>query len=304
MNKKKLGLIIAAVVLALVIAVVVFVVFFKEETYRVLKVFNVQGEATVTRKDIGEIDPYNNMVLESGDDISLVTGEMSLQADEDKFIYLEEGTELILEAAGDSENSKTTIDLKKGAITNNIKNKLSDGSSYEVNTPNSTMSVRGTIFRVEVYEENGIKYTKISVFEGVVASRLVYKDGTISDEEVLITKDKEVLIFEDDKTTDYVYGPKDIEEAEVPDKVTDMLETEKESGRDVTVPGEGSTEGTGDENVTYCTVTFMYGGAVFGTQTVQKGSTANEPSLVPMDGGSWDWDFSKPVEEDITVKWQ
>lgn len=51
-----------------------------------------------------------------------------------------------------SEKSKTVIELQSGAITNDIRNKLSEGSSCEVNTPNSTMSVRGTMFRVVVYE--------------------------------------------------------------------------------------------------------------------------------------------------------
>ena len=57
------------------------------------------------------------MVLESGDTVALVKGVMMLQADEDKFISLEEDTELVLNAAGSSTNSKTTIELKKGTTT-------------------------------------------------------------------------------------------------------------------------------------------------------------------------------------------
>ena len=178
MNKKAIVIIITFVVLAAITALVLFLTVFKDKSYRILKVFEVDGDATVTRKDIGDIDPYVNMVLESGDNISLKTGLMTLQADEDKFIYLEEGTELVLNASGNSQNSRTTIELKSGAITNDIQNKLSEDSSYEINTPNSTMSVRGTMFRVCVYEENGIKYTKITVFDGSVASYLVYKDGS------------------------------------------------------------------------------------------------------------------------------
>jgi ferric-dicitrate binding protein FerR (iron transport regulator) len=209
--KSKKMIIISAIVLAVVAALVVFLVLSKKDAYRILKVFELDGEAKVTRSDIGEIDPYVNMVLESGDNVKLNTGLMTLQADDDKYIHLEEGTELVLNAAGDSANSKTTIELKSGAITNDIQNKLSEESYYEVNTPNSTMSVRGTMFRVEVYMENGIKYTKVSVFEGGVASYLVYKDGTKSDREVKIEKGKEVIIYEDDKTVDYVSAPKDID---------------------------------------------------------------------------------------------
>ena len=51
-------------------------------------------------------------------------------------------------------------------------------------------------------------------------------------------------------------------------------------------------------------VTFLYNGAVFGTQTVKAGACAQEPSLMPEAGGSWDYDFSKPVMEDITIEWK
>ena len=103
MNRKAIIIIISIILLASVTALVLFLTLFKDKSYRILKVFLVDGEATVTRKDIGDIEPYANMVLESGDNISLKTGLMTLQADEEKYIYLEEGTELILNASGNSD---------------------------------------------------------------------------------------------------------------------------------------------------------------------------------------------------------
>ena len=298
--KSKKVIIISAIVLAVVAALVVFLVLSKKDAYRILKVFELDGEAKVTRSDIGEIDPYVNMVLESGDNVKLNTGLMTLQADDDKYIHLEEGTELVLNATGDSANSKTTIELKSGAITNDIQNKLSEESSYEVNTPNSTMSVRGTMFRVEVYMENGIKYTKVSVFEGGVASYLVYKDGTTSDREVKIEKGKEVLIYEDDKTVDYVSEPKDIDYSQLPESVLKLLEDAINEGRDLDL--------TVDELQKYLssvvTVTFKYNGKTFGSQTIKRGDKATKPSLAPASSGKWDWDFSKPVNKDIVIEWK
>ncbi len=298
--KSKKMIIISAIVLAVVAALVVFLVLSKKDAYRILKVFELDGEAKVTRSDIGEIDPYVNMVLESGDNVKLNTGLMTLQADDDKYIHLEEGTELVLNAAGDSANSKTTIELKSGAITNDIQNKLSEESYYEVNTPNSTMSVRGTMFRVEVYMENGIKYTKVSVFEGGVASYLVYKDGTKSDREVKIEKGKEVIIYEDDKTVDYVSAPKDIDYSQLPESVLKLLEDAINEGRDLDL--------TIDELEKYLssvvTVTFKYNGKTFGSQTIKRGDKATKPSLAPASSGKWDWDFSKPVNKDIVIEWK
>ena len=65
----------------------------------------------------------------------------------------------------------------------------------------------------------------------------------------------------------------------------------------------GLKEETTNQKSEY-TVTFLYNGAVFGTQTVKAGACAQEPSLMPEAGGSWDYDFSKPVVEDITIEWK
>lgn len=48
---------------------------------------------------------------------------------------------------------------------NYLSEKLSEKSSYEVTVPNSTMAVRGTVFRVAiVYDEGGDSYTTVQVF--------------------------------------------------------------------------------------------------------------------------------------------
>ena len=52
------------------------------------------------------------------------------------------------------------------------------------------------------------------------------------------------------------------------------------------------------------TVTFMYNGAVFGTQHVKEGQCAIEPWLNPASTGSWDADFTEPVTGDLTIQWQ
>ncbi|SEQ73171.1 FecR family protein [Lachnospiraceae bacterium NE2001] len=301
MDKKKTIIVITAgVLVAIIVALVLFLTVFRKDAYRILKVYEYSGKASVTRQDIGNIEPYNNMVLESGDTVALDEGKLVLLADEDKYIHLEEGTELVLNATGSSDTSKTTIELKSGAITNDIQNKLSEGSSYEVNTPNSTMSVRGTIFRVEVYEENGIKYTRVSVFEGKVASRLIYKNGDVADNEVTIEKGKEVLIYEDDNTVDYVSPPRDIDYSDLPESVIELLDKALSDGRDLDIAR--------DELEKYLnsivTVTFVYDGKVFGTQTIERGGKAVEPTLTPAASGSWDWDFSKKVNKDTTIEWK
>lgn len=304
MEKKKNGkiFIIIGVAIVAIIAVIVAVLLKKNgKGYRLLKVFEVEGDANVSRDGTGDIEPYANMVLESGDTVTLTKGTFTIKADEDKYIYLEDGTEIKLNATGNSQDSKTAIDLVSGAITNDIQNKLSSESSYEVNTPNSTMSVRGTIYRVEVFEKDGVKYTKVSVFNGEVVTKLIYADGTISDEEVSVEEGKEVLIYDDGKTVDYVSGPKDIDYSQLPDSVLKkLLDYINKDDRDV------SGDDKEIEKILYgpFEVTFSYNGTVFGTQTVKKGECAQMPSLQPSESGSWDYDFSQPVYGDLTIEWK
>ncbi len=301
MKKKAIiGAIIGAVILVILVTII-FIFKHKKPEYRLLKVYDVAGKASVTRKDIGELEPYNNMVLESGDRVALDTGEMVLQADNDKYIYLEEHTELVLKASGTSRNSKTTIELEKGGITNDIQNKLSEDSSYEINTPNSTMSVRGTIYRVYVYEEDGVKYTKITVFQGKVVTHLKYKDGTISTKTVEVEGGKETLIYEDGKTVDYVFDTQDIDYEEVPDYILEVLLGMARDDRELSITQEELEELLSKGPFT---VTFMYNGNVFGTQTVERGKTATIPTLKPAQTGSWKFDFTTPITENTTIEWK
>ena len=91
----------------------------KEDAYRVLKVFEMSGEATVTREGSGELAAYVGMNLENGDRISVGEGStIRLSLDGDKYIQLDELTVLELEATGSQTDSRTVIKLKEGTILN------------------------------------------------------------------------------------------------------------------------------------------------------------------------------------------
>lgn len=305
-NKKNV-VIIVAIIAIVVLAVLLLVLLGKKDSYRIIKIHEFEGVATVTRPDMGEIEPYNNMLLESGDSIYLDSGNMTLKMDEDKYAYVEEKTEFSLHAEGDNTDSKTTITVTKGSITNEIQNSLSSESSYEVNTPNSTMAVRGTVFRVSTYyDEDGVCYTKVSVFEGEVTSRLVYPDGKVSDEEVLVPAGKEAIIYEDGKTTDYLTDVTDIDYSNLPDDLLDLIEDilgiEIDSfSTDETATKENQTT---EEQINDFVVTFTYNGTTFATQQVAEGECATVPLLAPAMSGDWEFDFATPIVEDTTIIWK
>ena len=353
----------------------------KEESYRDIKIMSIKGTATVERASVGSLDAYEEMKLESGDRLSVdSSSSLILSMDDNKYAMLEPGSSLTLEADGTRENSRTVIHLEAGAVMNYLSEKLSEKSSYEVTVPNSTMAVRGTVFRVAiVYDEDGDSYTTVQVFDGIVGCRLVFPDGTISEEEVQLAPGKEVLIHGDTEISEYV-GDKghDIdyttlnrealefllfciddgsdlcltreeveellrrldqtEEPEESAEVKKPAKTEKEPAvietPEPVVPAVeetpsssgGSSEtskdspgnddnqkshhsskkkpSSSDEETKTYTVTFQTAsGDVFCTQTVEDGKTASKPKLQPSASGSWNYDFTKAVTENIIIKW-
>lgn len=353
----------------------------KEESYRDIKVMSIKGTATVERASVGSLDAYEDMKLESGDRLSVdSSSSLILSMDDNKYAMLEPRSSLTLEADGTRENSRTVIHLEAGAVMNYLSEKLSEKSSYEVTVPNSTMAVRGTVFRVAiVYDEDGDSYTTVQVFDGIVGCRLVFPDGTISEEEVQLAPGKEVLIHGDTEISEYV-GDKghdidyttlnrealefllfciddgsdlcltreEVEELlrrldqteepeesaevkkpaktekepavietpepvvpaveETPSSSGESSETSKDSpGNDDNQKSHHSSKkkpSSSDEETKTYTVTFQTAsGDVFCTQTVEDGKTASKPKLQPSASGSWNYDFTKAVTENIIIKW-
>ncbi|MGN0653390.1 MAG: FecR domain-containing protein [Oscillospiraceae bacterium] len=202
--KTKIIIISATVLVTGTVATVVGVSLSKEEAYRVIKVFEMTGEAVVTRAGTGDLDAYVGMNLESGD--TLVVGDDStlrISMDSDKYVLLDGGTVLELTATGSSSDSRTVINLKQGTILNELTNPLSANSSYEVSTPKSTMAVRGTSFIVSVEEQSdGSFITTESTLQGKVEVELLDKDGNPTGNTALVTPDTSVTILtEPDETS-------------------------------------------------------------------------------------------------------
>ena len=194
--KMKIILVCAAVAVAGGTAAVVGVALTKEDSYRVIKVFELNGEAVVTRADQGDLDAYVGMNLESGD--SLTVGDDStlrISMDNDKYILLDSGTILELTATGTAADSRTVVDLKQGTILNEITNALSENSSYEVSTPKASMAVRGTSYMVSVEkEEDGSFIIRENTFQGNVEAELFDPKGNRTGNTALVPPDKGVTI--------------------------------------------------------------------------------------------------------------
>ena len=239
-------------------AVALCLIFFlnKEDAYRSIEVYNVEGTAEVEREVIGVLDAYAGMMLQNEDNVAVeASSYLYLKLDEDKYVLLEPGTKVRLIATGNSENSKTTIYLETGAIVSRIDNELSEDSVYEVVTPNSTMAVRGTIFRIEVSvnTEDEVKeegnpvptQTKVLVFEGQVDSKLIQPSGEVSETVVQISANTSITIEMTEMESEYAGEPielkaKEYEQMnlEILDFLVEAVEEREEQGKELDIPAE------------------------------------------------------------------
>lgn len=164
---------------AVVGTVVAAAILLNDQAYRTVAVQEVNGTSIIQNEKQESSNAYVGMHLNSGDDVTVqAASDLTLLLDMDKYVYAEENTHFWLEAEGDSETSKTRIYLDQGAELNRLNTELTEGEEYEVDTPNSVMAVRGTVFRVCVYyDSDGIAWAALEVYDGNVEVFLKTLDG-------------------------------------------------------------------------------------------------------------------------------
>lgn len=228
-SSKKIMIIICAAAVVIVVAVVMLLSG-KEEYFRSVLVYELDGSAVIERADIGTIDAAENLYLESGDRVSVKEDSMMrMKLDDDKYITAEADTVFSLEAKGSEQDSKTRINLEQGAITNEIQNPLSKDSIYETAAPNSIMAVRGTVYRAQLYDDGeGGQDMRLCCFEGTVAATPVLPDGTLG-EEVLVHEGSELTVYSDGTADE----PKDIDFSSLPQQAIETLTDLVNNGTDI-----------------------------------------------------------------------
>ena len=158
-----------AVTLALIAGVIVLIILLNTG-YRNIRVADLTGTSRVTSM-LSVSDAFKGQNLVSGDNVEVLEkSSLTLALDSDKHVVASELTKFSVEAFGaEGKDSRTIIHLEKGTISNQIDNKLLPSESYVVESPNASMSVRGTVFTVNVYyDNNGRCHTAVEVKEGTV----------------------------------------------------------------------------------------------------------------------------------------
>lgn len=349
---KKKGILIAiAGVVVLAALGIFFFVSNKEEGYRMMQVYQVSGQATIERENIGLMDAFENLNLLTGDKVEVAAESfMRLKVDEDKFVFAEAGSEFKIKATGSENSGKTNIELEKGAVTVEVQNKLADDEAFEVTTPNSVMAIRGTVFRISAdVDEAGEPITRISILEGEVSVQKKDENGNLTEEQSIVSGSEAIIYKEADEVKITIVDEISITEfpvevleflkeisterrelvisSEEIQNLIEKLEGDSEEGDSQEEPEKGDSEegdsqegepeqddseandsqeedvqeNEADDTTTY-TVTFMYQGKVFATQTVKAGEMVSKPKLMPAPSGKWNFDFSTPIESDIVIE--
>ena len=172
-SQKTILAISAAVVALIVIVSVVLIWKNQHQSYRSIKIVEMDGTVTIDREGISGLNASVNMNLVSGD--YLTTGQdayVVLRLDTDKYVMLGECGAMKVNAQGTEAAARTSIQLEAGSVLSEIQNPLGQDASYDIVTPNATMSVRGTVFEVRKNEsENADEEGTISVlvYDGCVA---------------------------------------------------------------------------------------------------------------------------------------
>ena len=248
------GKIIAAVVGILVVAgvAVTVVLVISPKDYRTIKIEELNGQTIILNESNSSQEAYKGMNLKSGDVVTVQEdANMTLLLDMDKYMFADAGTKFTVEASGNSEksNTKTRIILEEGSVLCRLDSKLGDEESFEVETPNSVMSVRGTIFKMTIYkDENGDNYAKVDVLEGSVKVDLYNENGEKTGEEGLIEAGQAATVHSNTTISEFVIGESDISYDDFSGPMASFVVETVDTGREICIGEDLFKHYTGLEN--------------------------------------------------------
>lgn len=194
MKKSKKILIPVSIVVVLI--AIVLVVVMMNRGHRVIKVESVEGEVELDRGSAVK-EVFKDMNLRSEDMVT--TGEdglLELRADEDKYIVAIENTCFEIVSKGNAKEGRLKIKLKYGTSLIEIENKLPEGASFEVETPNAALSVRGTTFEVTYIPETNTTILKVT--DGLVEAETDTESQMVPAGSTAVITDEHIVLASED----------------------------------------------------------------------------------------------------------
>lgn len=169
-------------ILMVIAGAIVLSLYFGGDIARRLIVTDITGTAYISR-DGKRIGAGKQTALQSGDIITTSENSfMRISVDRDKYVMVEPNSTVYIYFTEVDSRGDISVNLTKGAVICRLNNKLRKNATFSLKTPNSSVAVRGTVFRAEfdyVKEYMGYKdvmITQVQNFDGTVALQLYDSD--------------------------------------------------------------------------------------------------------------------------------
>lgn len=225
-RKKVIAVVVAAAIVVLGILAYIMVSGNGKQTYRSIKIVEMEGAVSIERAGKESLNAAVNMNLVSGDYVTTAQDSyVVLRLDADKYVMLGENGAMTVTADGDEQNSRTSIELASGSVLNEIQNPLGQNSTFDVVTPSATMSVRGTVFEVR---KNSDGSYGVLVYDGHVAVGL---DGM----EPVLYDAGEYAEFTEGDSPKFLTEKGAITTEQIDGKVLERLQQIEEQGRNMSL---------------------------------------------------------------------
>lgn len=177
---ENLRLILVGVLAILMVAAgaVVLSLYFGGDTARKLVVSDISGMAHIYREG-KNMNAGKNSRIYNGDVITTdKNSSLRINIDSDKYIWVEPDSSVYIYFTDVADKGSISVNLTKGSVLCQLNNKLRKNAEFVLKTPNSSVSVRGTVFRAEfdyLQEFMGYKnamVTQVQNFDGTVSLQL------------------------------------------------------------------------------------------------------------------------------------
>ena len=170
-------------ILMIIAGAILVSLYFGGDVVRQLTITEIKGIAYITR-GTKKLSAGKGTKLMSGDIIS--TNEKStvrISLDDDKYIFIEPDSSVYIYFTDIASEGDISVNLSRGAAICELNEKLKKKATFNLKTPNSIVSVRGTVFRaqfdyMESYSDSrgvelaNVMITQVQNFDGSVNLQL------------------------------------------------------------------------------------------------------------------------------------
>ena len=187
-----------------------------------------------------------NVRFKSGE--AVVTGEkstVSVGLDDTKIVSLDQNTRVEFFKNGGHMRLKLTV----GTLLLDVREKLDENESLDVETSNLSVGITGTVVKVTCEEVDGITFVKITLLEG--RAKVKYTDENGEKQTVTINAGyTAIFTFTDqDEKVDYPVEVRKTEDADLEGFVNELMEKDPELKKRI-LAARGQSEDENGENQT------------------------------------------------------